>query len=121
MTTSGSPILHIISDGLAAGIFNAVITAVLSFYGVGIAEGGIRMLIAKYGYNEARSIIEQQITSKIVNMLIRWGMKKSFVCTLTGGITLTIFYNIFNPGDAIAKWFDSRDAAPNNGWIDVAY
>ncbi|QSZ27671.1 hypothetical protein ACETAC_01845 [Aceticella autotrophica] len=93
----------------------------LTFYGGGSAEACIRTLIAKYGYNEARSIIEQRVVSKIVNTLIRWGMKPSLVRSLTGGLTWTILQSVIDPGGAIAKYIDSRDAAPNNGWIDVAY
>ncbi|SNX52609.1 hypothetical protein [Thermoanaerobacterium sp. RBIITD] len=121
MATSGSSIHHIISVGTAGAIFNAVIWVVLSFYGGGSVEACIRTLIAKYGYNEARSIIEQQVVSKIVNTLIRWGMEKSLVLSLTYNITTTIIQAAIDPGDAIANYIDSRDAAPNNGWIDVAY
>jgi hypothetical protein len=48
-------------------------------------------------------------------------MKPSLVRCMSSGLTWTILQYAVDPGGAIAKYIDSHDAAPNNGWIDVAY
>lgn len=111
---------RIMSVSAAGKILNAVIDVALLFTGAGgIVDGGIRALIKKFGYNEARSIIKQQIASKVVSTLIKWGM--TGVAAKVEGIVSIILENVFDPGTAIAEWIDSWDAVPNNGYIDVTF
>ncbi|AFS78970.1 hypothetical protein Curi_c19660 [Gottschalkia acidurici 9a] len=97
-----------VKNDIAASAFNVAIDVALAAAGVGT----VAALVKKVGLKEARKIFTRTLASK----LKAWGLS-----ALAGSIPLAIDFilDYLNPGDRIAKFFDSKDSYPNNGYIDI--
>jgi hypothetical protein len=65
--------------------------------------------------------ISATATKKLAKQLMAKGIACSVASAITGSIStvLTFIGGILDPGNYIARYFDSRDKKPNNGWCDL--
>lgn len=101
------PDVKVKNDVVAAAI-GVIIDGVLVATGV----GSVTALVKKVGLKEARRIFTKSIKSK----LIAWGAGALAVSIPTA---VDFIFNLMDPSDKIAEFFDSKDDFPNNGYLDL--
>ena len=83
---------------------------------IGAAFGGglaaIQKFVVKKGLKEARKLMTRIARKKAEKL-----KSKILVTAATTAITTLIKFT--DPGGAIARWADSKDKYPRNGWIDI--
>ncbi|MBS4749842.1 hypothetical protein GMA11_06425 [Granulicatella sp. zg-ZJ] len=72
---------------------------------IGVLTGGSVSALAHLGKHEAKNILKQAIARVLGNKFISSGV-------------IEFALNLASPGHAIAQWWDSQDAYPNNGHIN---
>lgn len=109
---NGNPILYVdVSGNFAIGVnFAASAINVLLGLAVGGGVGAIQSFIINRGKREAMKIFTRTVTSKI----IAWGAPH---LAWIIGAAVAFAMDYFNLGSAIARFIDSRDTYPNNGWL----
>ncbi len=104
---------RIISVGNLGSALNVAITAALIATGV----GSIGELVKKLGKQGAKRWVKKHLSSKIAGVLARVGAKK--LGKWIGAFVVSIVDTYLEPGTFLAKKFDSVDAVPNSGYIEL--
>lgn len=104
-----------IINGLVGGAINLAISAILA--GIGgfstkLANAGLAHIVKIAGRGAAKATLEKYIKRVAGAYIASW------VCGWIPSI-LTLFGYILDPGPAIAKWLDSKDKKPNNGYLNL--
>ena len=97
---------RIISVGNLGSALNVAITAAL-----------IGELVKKLGKQGAKRWVKKHLSSKIAGVLARVGAKK--LGKWIGAFVVSIVDTYLEPGTFLAKKFDSVDAVPNSGYIEL--
>lgn len=95
--------------------FNLILNSALIFTGF----GSIEVMVKSIGKQAAKKIIEENILPAVINQSKSLGLRG--VASYIGGDFVTqLLENFFDPGLGGAKWIDSHDKIPNNGWIELS-
>lgn len=97
-----------IKNSIVSAAITTTINVALLAYGV----GSVTALIKKVGVESARRIFYKTLYSRFM----AWGANGLAVASAAA---VDFIFNLLNPGEAIAKWADSKDPKPNNGYLDV--
>lgn len=101
------PDIKIENDIVAAAI-NVAIDMTL----VAVGVDSVVALVKKVGIKEARKIFTKTLASK----LTAWGLG---VLTTALPVAVDFIFNLLDPGSKIAKYLDSKDDFPGNGYLDI--
>lgn len=97
-----------IRNSIVSAAINTSINVTLIAFGV----GSVAALIKKQGAESARRIFYKTLYSRFMD----WGATSLAVASV---VAVDFIFNLLNPGEAIARWADSKDVRPNNGYLDV--
>lgn len=104
---------RLISVEALGSALNVVITAALIATGV----GSIGELVKKLGKEGAKKWVKKHLSDKIAGVLAKIGAAK--LGTWIGAFVVAIVDTYLDPGTFLARKFDSVDAVPNSGYIEL--
>lgn len=96
--------------GIGVNFAGAALNTALGF-AVGGGVGAIQAFIAKKGKKEAAKLFTRTVTSR----LKAWGFTK---LALSANAAVQFALNYSDVGGQLARYLDSIDSKPNNGWIN---
>lgn len=97
-----------IRNGIVAAAINVAVDGALVLVGV----GSVAALVKRIGLKEVRRIFTRTLTTR----LTAWGLR---VIATSLPVAVDFIFNLLDPGTKIAKYLDSQDSFPNNGFIDI--
>lgn len=104
----------LVSTGVLGGALNVAISSALLAAGY----GGIRAALSAMGKYQAEQLVRSVVIDKVRGVLFRYGFSKAAQWVTDAGVGI-IIGSALDPGGAVARWIDSKDKKPNNGYIEL--
>lgn len=108
---SGEKILAAGHGSVSVSFLGSVLDAAIGAV-VGGGAGAALALVRRKGVAYVRNLVYSRVKASLVNV----GLGRANVVIMAG---LEIALGYYSPGNALARWTDSRDKIRNNGWIEL--
>lgn len=107
--TPNLPDIHL-KNKYVAGAIDTIISGILIASGVGT----LAVALKKYGAKELQRMFTSTIKTKVIG-------KAAIALGISLPVIASYLNYVIDPAGAMAKYLDSKDAKPNNGYFDVVW